>query len=204
MGQARASDCIVIARENLDLLPSSLDLWRAQQRLVLETAREDTFALLLSDLTGHDYVLLDCAPAFSLLTVNALSYADEILVVVSTEALALASAQQALSHMKAITKTLGSRAAIRFVVPTFYDARRRMSQAVLESLGEEFGERVTHPIRVDTKLAEAPGAGQTVFEYSASSRGAKDYARLAELIDAELSPSEQSSAPTRGRKGADR
>jgi len=78
---------------------------------------------------------------------------------------------------------LGRGATIRLIIPTFYDPRRRVSDQVLQSLVNDFGSRVTHPIRIDTLLSEAPGAGKTIFEYAQRSRGARDYARLAELVD---------------------
>jgi chromosome partitioning protein len=188
MRQSKAKDCVLPARENIDLLPSDLDLAKAQERMAMEVAREDGFLALLPEATDYDYVLLDSAPPFSLLMINALNYADEMLVPLPTEALALTSAQKALGHLELVTSTLGAKATIRWVVPTFYDGRRRMCQAVLDNLQEEFGKQVTSPIRVDAKLAEAPGSGQTIFEYSAGSRGAEDYARLARLVDGKQLP----------------
>jgi len=181
--RARAEECIVPARENLDLLPSSIGLFKTQQRMVLEVAREELLPELLGGLAGYDYQFLDCAPSASLLTINAVAYADEILIPVATEMLALAGTRQFMHYLRETSRLLGGRATIRLLIPTFYDARRRVSQNVLQTLTKDFGARVTHPIRVDTKLSEAPGAGQTIFEYAPHSRGAEDYARLAELID---------------------
>jgi chromosome partitioning protein len=184
MRKARAGDCIVPARENLDLLPSSLTLFKAQQRMVLELAREEIFSELFAGITAYDYQLVDCAPSVSLLTVNAVAYVDEVFIPVSMEMLALAGARHFMRYLREISRMLGSGATIRLIVPTFYDPRRRVSEMVLQSLINDFGPRVTPPIRIDTKLSEAPGAGQTIFEYSPGGRGANDYARLAELVEA--------------------
>lgn len=179
-----AEKCILPARENLDLLPGDLRLFKAQQRMVVELARERIFLDVLGGLNGYDYQLLDCAPSLSLLTVNAVSYVDEIFIPVSMEMLAMAGARDFMRYLRDITRIMGKGAAIRLIIPTFYDPRRRVSNMVMQNLTEEFGTRVTHPIRVDTKLSEAPGAGQTIFEYSARGRGAEDYARLAERVEA--------------------
>ena len=182
--KAQARECVVPARENLDLLPSSLGLFKAQQRMVLEMAREEIFYELFAGLDGYDYQLLDCAPSVSLLTVNAVAYAEEVFIPVSMEMLALAGARHFFRYLRDISRVLGRGATIRLIIPTFYDPRRRVSEMVLQSLIQDFGTRVTHPIRVDTKLSEAPGMGQTVFEYAPGGRGADDYRRLAALVEA--------------------
>jgi chromosome partitioning protein len=181
--KARAEECVLPARENLDLLPSSLGLFKAQQRMVLEMAREEIFQELFAGLDGYDYQLLDCAPSVSLLTVNAVAYVDEVFIPVSMEMLALAGARHFMRYLRDISRVLGAGAAIRLIVPTFYDPRRRVSEMVLQSLIQDFGTRVTHPIRIDTKLSEAPGFGQTIFEYAPGGRGAEDYGRLAGLVE---------------------
>jgi chromosome partitioning protein len=180
--KARAEECIVPARQNLDILPSSLALFKAQQRMVLEMAREEIFLELFAGLSGYDYLFLDCAPSVSLLTVNSVAYAEEVFIPVSMEMLALAGARHFMRYLRDISRMMGGGAAIRLIIPTFYDPRRRVSEMVLQSLIRDFGSRVTHPIRIDTKLSEAPGVGQTIFEYAPRGRGAADYARLAELV----------------------
>jgi chromosome partitioning protein len=181
--RVRAEECVLPARKNLDLLPSSIALFKAQQRMVLEMAREEIFGELFAGLNGYDYQLLDCAPSVSLLTVNAVAYAEEVFIPVSMELLALAGARQFMAYLRDISRMLGKGAAIRLIIPTFYDPRRRVSELVLQALMKDFGSRVTHPIRIDTLLSEAPGAGKTIFEYARYSRGARDYARLAELVE---------------------
>jgi len=140
-------------------------------------------ASLLVRLPVYDYHLLDCAPSASLLTVNAVAYTEEVFIPVSMEMLALAGARHFMRYLRDISRVLGSGAAIRLIVPTFYDPRRRVSETVLQSLIHDFGARVTHPIRIDTKLSEAPGSGQTIFEYAPGGRGAEDFSRLADLVE---------------------
>ncbi len=182
--KAQVEECVIPARENLDLLPGSPGLFKAQQRMVLELAREQIFTEVLNGIDGYDYQLLDCAPSVSLLTVNAIVYVQEVFVPVSMEMLALAGAREFMRYLREISRMLGGGAAIRLIVPTFYDTRRRVSDLVLQILVKEFGSRVSPPIRVDTKLSEAPGFGKTIFEYMPRGRGAGDYARLAKLVEA--------------------
>lgn len=177
----KAEQCIVPARNNLDLLPSNLALFKAQQRMVLEMAREEIFEELFTSLDGYDYQLLDCAPSVSLLTVNAIVYVDEVFIPVSMEMLAMSGAEQFMNYLRDIRRVLGRGARIRLLIPTMYDPRRRVSNQVI-SLLKDLGPRVTHPIRIDTQLSEAPGQGKTIFEYAPRSRGAVDYARLTESV----------------------
>jgi chromosome partitioning protein len=179
--KVQAEECIVKARNNLDLLPSDITLYKAQQRMVLEMAREEIFEELFAGITGYDFVILDCAPSVTLLTVNALAYVDEVFIPVSMEMLALSSVKQFMTYLTNIHSVLGKGADIRLIIPTMYDPRRKISEQVLKML-KKIGPKVTEPIWVDTKLSEAPGEGKTIFEYASRSRGAADYARLTELV----------------------
>ncbi len=181
--KAEAEECVIPARENLDLLPGSMSLFKAQQRMVMELAREEILRQALSGLNEYDYILLDCAPSISLLTVNAVAYVQEVYIPVSMEMLAVAGAREFMRYLREISRMMGGGGAIRLIIPTFYDPRRRISDLVLRTLGQEFGSRVTQPIRVDTKLSEAPGSGKTIFEYMPRGRGATDYRQLADVVD---------------------
>lgn len=180
--RVKAEASIIRARPNLDLLPGSLDLFKAQQRMVFEMAREEIFNDIFRNLDHYDYHILDCAPSATLLTVNAIVYVEEVFIPVSMEMLALIGARHFMQYLRTISRLIGGGGVIRLIIPTFYDPRRRVSKQVLEMLKKDFGGRVTPPIWIDTQLSEAPGAGNTIFEYAPRSRGAKDYKKLAELV----------------------
>ncbi len=182
--KALPEDAVVAARKNLDLLPSNLALFEAQQRMTMELARETILRDVLFPLQGYDYQILDCAPSLSLMTLNAVAHVDEVYIPVSMELLALAAARQFFAYLRTISRSLGTRAVIRLMIPTFFDPRRRVSHQVYTSLQDDYGPRVTHPIRIDTRLSEAPGEGKTIFEYARTSRGAHDYGQLVELVEA--------------------
>ena len=194
--KAEAKEVIQKARKNLDVIPADIGLFKAQQRMVLEMAREEIFEELFADLTNYDYHVLDCAPSVSLLTVNTLAYVDEVFVPVSMEMLAVSSIEQFVNYLQNINRVLGRKTEIRLIVPTLYDPRRKISEHVVRLL-KKIGPMVADPIWVDTKLSEAPGRGKTIFEYAPRSRGAIDYARLTEFV-AEMPPvsSNNSKPPT--------
>jgi chromosome partitioning protein len=179
--KAQAKECVLRARKNLDILPSDIGLFKAQQRMVLEMAREEIFEELFMELTDYDYQLIDCAPSVSLLTVNTLAYTEEVFIPVSMEMLAVSSVEQFVNYLKNINRILGRETTIRLIIPTLYDPRRKISEHVVKML-RKIGPIVAEPIWVDTKLSEAPGVGKTIFEYASRSRGAIDYARLTEFV----------------------
>ncbi len=176
-----AKEVVINARKNLDIIPADIGLFKAQQRMVLEMAREEIFEDLFAELEDYDYQLLDCAPSVSLLTVNTLAYVDEVFVPVSMEMLAVSSIEQFINYLQNINRILGRKTEIRLIIPTLYDPRRKISEQVVKLL-KKIGPIVADPIWVDTKLSEAPGQGQTIFEYAPRSRGAIDYARLTEFV----------------------
>jgi len=179
--KTKAEECVIPTRTNVDLIPSSLALFKAQQRMVLEMAREEIFTELFAGLQGYDYQIIDCAPSLSLLTINSIVYVDEVFIPVSMESLAVAGAKQFKGYLQNTVRALGRGAEIRLIIPTMYDPRRKISKEVVR-LVQDLGSRVTKPIWIDTLLSEAPGKGQTIFEYAPRSRAAQDYARLAETV----------------------
>lgn len=175
-------NAITPARNNLDIVPGSLSLFKAQQRMVMEIAREEIFMNLFQGTDEYDFQIFDCAPSLSLLTINAMYYVDEVFVPVSMEMLAMAGARQFMTYLRQVSRMLGRSASIRLIIPSFFDPRRKVSNIIMNTLKDDFGPRVTPPIWVDTKLSEAPGEGKTIFEYAPRSRGAKNYTELTELV----------------------
>lgn len=128
-----------------------------------------------------DYAILDTGPGWDALTVNVLFYATTVLAPVSLEVMTLQGLMDFVRNMTAIQK-YNSALELQYVLPTFYDRRVKKSAEILGQLQTHFGERVCEPIRYNVRLSEAPGYGQTIFEYAPNSTGAEDYQRLAERI----------------------
>lgn len=182
-GEVNLADALVEARPGLQLLAGGrglAGLKRAIDRK--EFGGEQTLSEALAGLDGaYDYVIVDTAPGWDVLTVNALFFADEVLTPVALEVLALQGLQEFTRSLGAIRR-YHSRLALRYVLPTFHDRRVRKSEEILQQLQSHYPEQLCSPIRYNVRLSEAPGYGQTIFEYAAHSTGAEDYRLLAERI----------------------
>lgn len=130
----------------------------------------------------YDIVLIDCGPALSLLNMNALTYADHVLVPVSCDFLSLVGVKQMLKTLDKVNRELESKVDILGLVPTFYDRRNRISDEAVKTLKGYFRDKVLPPIRINARLKEAPQHKQTIFEYAPRSRGAHDYRTLVERV----------------------
>jgi chromosome partitioning protein len=182
-GETGHDGAVVLARENLSLLAGGRGL-ASLKRLITrkDFGGEQTLAEALAPLDGRfDFVLLDTAPGWDALSVNALFYADEVLAPVSLEVMTLQSLLDFSGSLAAIGRYRPD-LALRYVLPTFLDRRVRKSDEILAQLGSHFGTRVCAPIRYNVRLSEAPGYGQTIFEYAPHSPGADDYRALTERI----------------------
>lgn len=176
------ADCLVKVNDNLDCLCSNTSLAQAEVKLVNARERNKVLLRRMQGLTNYDYVIMDCGPSLSVLNQNALTYADNILIPVSCDYLSLVGVKQILRTLKKVNELLLTPVSILGVVPTFYDMRTRISVEAVNTLKAYFKERVLPPIRVNTRLKEAPSHKKTIFEYAPDSRGAQDYRQLVERI----------------------
>jgi chromosome partitioning protein len=145
--------------------------------------REKRLLESLRYLKGCDFVICDCPPSVNLINVNALAYSDEVIIPVSMDYLSQVGARQTLDIIEELQYLAGSNSISFRLLPTFYDARTRMSKQVLEQVSCDYGERVFKTvIRVNSALREAPGCNKTIYEHAPLSRGAFDYYRLTEEI----------------------
>ena len=173
---------VVEARENLYVIDSGgRELAEIEMVLAGRSSRESRLEMALKNLRGCDVVICDCSPTINLININAVAFADHVIIPVSMDYLAQAGARQTMEILEEINEHSSSPTEIMGILPTFYDARTKLSREVLEALRERFGEVVFETvIRVNTSLREAPSFNQTIFEYSPMSRGAYDYYQLTE------------------------
>lgn len=191
-GRRPLGEVIVPRSDHLHLVPSHIDLAGAEVELVSTLARERILrdALAACD-SGYDYVLIDCPPSLGLMTLNALVAADEILITLQPHVLALQGMSKLLESARLVRERLNPRLRISGLVFCMFDGRTTLSSEVLADV-EGYFARATEAdpmmkdvrvfatrIRRNIKLAEAPGFGQTIFEYAPSSHGAEDYGQLA-------------------------
>lgn len=171
------------ARDNLWLLCGGKSLSGAKRMIGRKDfGGEQTLAEALSPLEGEfDYIIIDTSPSWDALTINSLFYANEVLTPVSLEILTINSLlefSKSLSTVQRFNKNLSH----RYVLPTFLDGRVKKSEEILTQLNHHYKDQLCHPIKYSVRLSEAPGFGQTIFEYAKTSTGAKDYQKLVQRI----------------------
>ena len=175
-------DCIARVNDNLHIIPSRETLTKAELILVGEQSREMVIKRKLENVSGYDYILLDCPPSLGLLNQNAMLYADEAIVPASTDILGLDGLQKIAAAINKINEVFDHEIQISTVVPTMHDSRLKVCKAVLKEMNKEYFGRVSDPIRTNSKLKEAPSAKASIYEYAKYSNGAKDYRKLVELV----------------------
>jgi chromosome partitioning protein len=176
----------VIHRTEIDLAVSSIDLAGAELALSSMIGRERALQKgLLPARNRYDYVLVDTPPSLGLLTINALTAADSVIVPVQCEYLSLRGLVQLESTLSMIRENLNPTVEIRGILPTMYDGRTLHSREAVEMLKENFGELVFETrIRKTVRYAEAPVQGSSVLKYEPSGTAAEAYRELAkEVLD---------------------
>lgn len=182
---AKASDVAIPVRDGLDVLTSNETLAAAELFLAERPNRDRIMRERLGDACReYDTVVLDCAPALSLMNQNAMVYADSVIVPVACDYLSLVGMKQVLRTIRNVRELLQHDVQLLGVLPTFFDVRNRISREAILTLRQHFEGRCYDPIRINTKLREAPSAKQTIFEYAPKSHGAEDYMRLVQRVTA--------------------
>ena len=172
---------VLVEKDGLWIAPGSNELVDIEISLVSQPEREKFLHTMIKDLEGFDYILIDCPPSLSVLTLNALTASDEVLIPLQMEVLTLQGLDQILNTVQKIKKAFNPKLKIKGIVVVMFDMRRKLSQEVLEYLQQNVKEHIfKQSIRMNVKLAEAPSFGRSIMEYDSSSNGAKDYMALAE------------------------
>ncbi|MGB0680487.1 MAG: ParA family protein [Polyangiales bacterium] len=191
------SEVAVPVRDRLSVITANELLAAAELFLVTRPQRDKELRHRLGQCDdAYDVVVVDCAPALSLLNQNALVYCDGVLVPVACDYLSLVGMRQVLRTMHQVRRLLHHPVSLLGVLPTFFDARQRLARESLGTLQENFGERCLSPIRVNARLKEAPSVRQTIFEYAPDSHGAQDYRQLATRVTEQLQELQRGSTPT--------
>ncbi len=172
-----------VTTHNLHILPSNPNLAGAEVELVEVPFRELKLKNVLDNLE-YDYILIDCPPSLGLLTVNALTAADEVLIPVQAEYYAMEGLTQLLGTIQQIRGSLNPNLNILGVVVTLYDSRNSLSEQVKSELERHFGDKIfITVIPRNVRLAEAPSFGKTIAEHDKWSKGARAYKSLAKEVD---------------------
>ena len=176
-----ASDIILTTEiEGLDILPSNIDLVGAEIEMLNQPNREKKLKQVVGSVKeNYDFVLIDCSPSLGLLTVNALTAADSVIIPVQCEYFALEGLGKLLNTVKIIQSRLNPDLEIEGFLLTMYDSRLRLSNQVVEEVRKHFQEMVFDTIiQRNVKLSEAPSFGKPALLYDANSKGSVNYLNL--------------------------
>ena len=174
---------------NLDLLPANIDLVGAELELVNQENREFILKDILEQVkSSYDYIIIDCAPSLGIVTTNALTAANSIIIPIQCEYFALEGLGKLLNTIKIVQNRLNKELDIEGLLLTMYDTRLRLSNQVVEEVKTHFQEMVFNTIiQRNVRLSEAPSFGHTIIMHDANSKGAINYLNLAkELMEKNL------------------
>lgn len=171
--------------KNLEILPANIDLAGAEVELVSVMAREQVLKNLLQPVRNYyDYILIDCPPSLGLLTINALTTSDSVLVPIQCEFFALEGLSQLINTVQLVQRNLNAKLEIEGVVLTMYDGRTTLSKQVAAEVQRTFKTKVYRTvIPRSIRLGEAPSYGQSIVEYAPNSSPSQAYMSLAQELN---------------------
>jgi chromosome partitioning protein len=171
-------------RPHLSICPANINLAGAEVELVSVVSRETCLQRAIQEIrSGYDFVLIDCPPSLGLLTINALTAADSVLVPIQGEYYALEGLTQLMETVSLVKRSLNPRLNVFGVVVTMFDARTQLSHQVAAEVRKYFGEKVFRTIIPrNVRLSEAPSFGKSIIEYDPKSKGAESYDALAREV----------------------
>ncbi|WP_047245836.1 ParA family protein [Maribacter thermophilus] len=169
---------------NVDLIPAHIDLVAIEIELVDKDEREYMLKKAILELKDdYDYILIDCAPSLGLLTLNALTASDSVIIPIQCEYFALEGLGKLLNTIKSVQRIHNPQLDIEGMLLTMYDSRLRLSNQVVEEVSKHFGDMVFETIiQRNVRLSEAPSYGESIIKYDASSKGAVNYLNLANEV----------------------
>jgi chromosome partitioning protein len=185
VNEATAKDVILkTAIPHLDLIPSHLDLVGAEIEMINYPNRESVLKKILEAVNNdYDFIIIDCSPSLGLITVNALTAANSVVIPVQTEFFALEGLGKLLNTVKIVQNRLNVDLKIEGILMTMYDGRLRLCNQVVSEVRRHFEDMVfSSIIHRNTRLSEAPSVGKPVILYDADSKGAVNYLNLAKEI----------------------
>ena len=176
-----AAAIVQTSAPNVDLIPAHIDLVAIEIELVDKDDREYMLRKALAPIKDqYDYILIDCAPSLGLLTLNALTAADAVIIPIQCEYFALEGLGKLLNTIKSVQKIHNPELDIEGLLLTMYDSRLRLSNQVVEEVQKHFSEMVFETIiQRNVRLSEAPSFGESFINYDVSSKGATNYLSLA-------------------------
>ena len=179
-----AISVVVPTDDGVDLLPGALALASADQALADRRGREFLVKEALEPLrANYEWILVDCSPSLGMMTINALTAADEVVIPLQCETLSHRGVGQLMETIDDVRRLTNPGLRVAGILPTLYDGRTTHARAVLADLPARYGVPVLMPISRSIRFAEAPATGRSILATARSSRGAQDYRDLAATLD---------------------
>ena len=169
---------------NLDLIPANIDLVAIEIELVDVDKREYIFKDVLKSVKNdYDFIIIDCPPSLGLITLNALTASNSVIIPIQCEYFALEGLGKLLNTIKGVQQVHNKDLEIEGILLTMFDTRLRLSKQVREDVKKHFGSMVFQSIIPrNVSIGEAPSYGESIIEYSATSKGSKSYIKFAQEI----------------------
>ena len=174
--------CISNVAKNFDVITSKESLIRAEYFLTREFNGEFILKETLKKITSYDFVIVDCPPSLGMLSKNALAFCEEAFIPVATDYLGYDALKKMVEFIQNLNQKEEYDIRVSKIIPTLYDRRNRICKDILLDMQNEFTQHLSYPIRINSKLKEAPMHGKSIFSYAKSSPGAKDYGKLVEDV----------------------
>lgn len=181
------NDVILHHEENIDLIPSNLDLSAMEIPLLNAMNREVVIKNCLKEVKdNYDYILIDCMPSLGMITINALAAADKVVIPVQTQYLSLKSVSQLMDSVSRVKRQINPNLEIGGILLTLYDNRTNLSQEIKETVKNEYGKYINvykNTIPIGVKVAKSTSAGKSIFSYDKNSKVADAYYQFAKEVD---------------------
>lgn len=179
-GRAALAEAVQVTEDGMHLVPATIELAAAEAYLLARVGREYVLSTALEPVLGdYGVVLLDCSPSLGVLTLNALTAADEVVVPLQCEMLSHRGVGQLLDTVADVQRILNPRLLVRGILPTMFDGRTTHARAVLADLPGRYGVPVLAPIPKSVRFAEAPAVGRSILATARRSKGAVAYREVA-------------------------
>ena len=185
IGNAKASNIVIqTSSPNLDLIPAKIDLVGLEIEIVNETSREYLLKNALEKIKEkYDFIIVDCPPSLGLITLNALTCSNSVIIPIQCEYFALEGLGKLLNTIKGVQKVHNPNLSLEGILLTMFDSRLRLSNQVKQDVKKHFGNIVFNTIIPrNVSLGEAPSHGESILMYNATSKGSKSYLKFAQEI----------------------
>ena len=185
IGNAKASNIVIqTSSPNLDLIPAKIDLVGLEIEIVNESSRENLLKNALEKIKEkYDFIIIDCPPSLGLITLNALTCSNAVIIPIQCEYFALEGLGKLLNTIKGVQKVHNPNLSLEGILLTMFDSRLRLSNQVKQDVKKHFGNIVFNTIIPrNVSLGEAPSHGESILMYNATSKGSKSYLKFAQEI----------------------